>query len=92
MNAILGNILNFLKKYAMIELTIVALLILGNVIDGLVNWSYLTIFFKILSVLINSMNFIWDTDTMLVLITAQFTILVSYWGFIAFIWVKRSIN
>lgn len=84
--------INILVKIAISGLVLTALGILGNAISGLVIWSWLTMIFKIFRVLLDPLSFVFDTDTLIIIIGKMFSIMILVWGFYGYLYIMRLFN
>lgn len=69
------------KKILLISVLIGALTILGNVINKLIKWEYLTIFFKVIKQGFYLFDFVIDINQLLLALGSLFLLLIAYWGF-----------
>jgi len=79
--------INILKNLGLVAGVVSILGILGEAINGLVPWTWLTNFFVIIRHLLALIDWLMPTDTMITLIGISFTILSALWGFKAVMWV-----
>jgi len=87
-----GEILKIVVRISITGLIISGLLIIGNVIDNLVVWSWLTDVFSLIKKSLNSLNFIIDINTLITLVGYSLTIGVGYWSFRIIIWLSKYFN
>lgn len=72
--------IDLLKKIGLFALLIAGLIALGSAINSFLNnWTYLTMFFKIVRVIIDPLDFIIDTSTLITLVGWMFSCLMAYW-------------
>lgn len=79
----MNEVVKILKNIALISIVILMLSGLGTLINNAIGigWDYLTDFFSIIKRTVNIIDFMWDTDTLWLLIGINLTIqiiLVSY--------------
>lgn len=68
------------------------LIYLGNEIDKLVIWQWLTDFFSLIKKAIYSLDFIIDSETLIKIVGYSLKILIAYWSFKAIIWLSKYFN
>lgn len=76
-----SEVMKILKPTAFIGALLVALRILGGVINNLIPWTWLTSFFSIMRWGLGLLDFMWDTDTLIIVIGLVLAINVAYWAF-----------
>jgi len=84
--------INIFKKIALIGVYILVLTTLGNVINNLIPWDYLTTFFALIRNLVLIFDFMWDTTTLLQLVGYVFLIQVAIWIYKASVFVIKFFN
>jgi len=86
------EIIKNIKAIISITLVIAALGTIGAVLNSLIVWSWLKYFFVILRVLLDMIDFMVDTDALLILTTISLSILTTLWAFKGVMWVIKWFN
>jgi hypothetical protein len=84
--------IDVLKKIAIVGLVLGAASALGNAINSAISWTWLVYVFKIFRVLLNPMDFVFDTTTLITVLGKMLSTLILVWGFYGFIYVMRVFN
>jgi hypothetical protein len=84
--------INLLTKIAISGLVVAALGVLGYGIGELVIWDWLTSIFTIFRVLLDPLSFIFDTNTLIIIIGKMFSIMVVVWAFYGYLYIARLFN
>lgn len=79
--------IKILKNVGLIGLIIGGLSVLGNVINSIIPWGWLTNFFIIIRNLLALIDYFIDTNTLITLIGLRLSIEIAYWSYKAIIWV-----
>lgn len=66
-------------RIGLILIAITTLSIVGNGINAILPWQYLEVFFAIIKSISNIFSFIWDINTLWLLVGLSFTIQVFIW-------------
>lgn len=74
-------LLNNLKNILLFSLITGALYLLGNTINNLIKWEYLTMFFKVIKTSLLLFDFTLDITTLNMLLGLGLLALMAYWGF-----------
>lgn len=82
---ILVNMTTFLKNIFILSMFVTSLITFGLVTNAFIPWSYLTILFTLVRNFISPIDFMWDTDTTLVLVGFSFLFEGAVWGIRAFL-------
>jgi len=72
---------NILKNITVIVFVVGILEAIGLTINAIIPWNYLTTTFSVIRYFLNIFSFIWDTDTLILLIGISFSIQVSIWTY-----------
>ena len=88
----LDKVFEFGKQIALFSLLVLALVVIGNVIAGYFDFTFLTSFMVLVRRLAMLFNFAFDIPTLFNLLFITLDILVSYWSFIAVLFVVRFFN
>lgn len=87
-----GELFKTVIRISLVGAVIAGLLIIGNVINDLAIWSWLTDFFALIRKAIFALDFIIDTETLLKLVGYSFLIMIAYWSLKAIIWIAEFFN
>lgn len=82
--------IKFLKNSAIIAAILVALRIVGEVVNNLTIWSYLTQFFVLIRKVVSPLDFFWSFDTSWQIIVVILGILVAYSSLQAFVIIRDN--
>jgi hypothetical protein len=77
--------IDILKKIGLFSLVVSGLVLLGNGINAVVNWSWLITICGIFRVMIDPLDFFIDTTEVISSLANFFSILVVFWGVRGFI-------
>lgn len=87
-----GELFKTVIRISLVAAVIAGLLVIGNVIDDLAVWSWLTDFFALIRKAISALDFLVDTNTLIQLVGYSFLISIAYWGLKAIIWLIEFFN
>lgn len=77
----MNELIKIFKNIGILSLIIAGLGILGTTINRIIPWQWLTNFFIIIRNLLKSIDFIIDTNTLIVLIGSSLSITIAYWTY-----------
>lgn len=84
--------IDILKKMVIVGLVMGALSILGAAINAAIDWSWLVAVFKVFRVLLNPVDFVFDTTTLITVLGKMLSTLILVYSFYGGLYVFRVFN
>lgn len=77
----MNELIKILKVAGIATIILGALYSLGSFINNVIPWHYLVDVFSVAKVMLNTLDWFWDTTALLVFLTAWLVLYGAVWGF-----------
>lgn len=77
----MSELIKIFKNIGILSLIIAGLTLLGSIVNSIIPWQWLTNFFVIIRNLLESIDFLVATDTLITLVTLSLIMTGAYWTF-----------